>query len=256
MSLALKHRDRTLALQSASAPASGGGLTPSPARRASIDPAAGQIKLRLRHDAQRLKQIKATSAKILAKRDMLPEYRAWCDGLLEAGRMTVGNQLGATDAEDVLPTIMVWSIDVGDWARALELAEHVLRFHIELPTRFRRDAATLLVEEFAEAAMRDQALDKRFPLDLLYRVEELTAGIDMHDEVQAKLQKAIGVELVHAAGDAEADLARPTITDAITRLERAQSLHDRSGVKTHIRGLRKALAALPASDQDNAGTSG
>ena len=86
MSLALKHRDRTLALQSASAPASGGGLTPSSARRTSIDPAAGQIKLRLRHDAQRLKQIKATSAKILAKRDMLPEYRAWCDGLLEAGR--------------------------------------------------------------------------------------------------------------------------------------------------------------------------
>lgn len=256
MSLAQKHRDRVLAKQAASAPASGGGLTPSPARRATIDPVAGQIKLRLRHDSQRLKQIKATSAKILAKRQMLPEYRAWCDGLLEAGRCTVGNQLGATDADDVLPTIMVWSIDVGDWARALELAVHVLRFGVALPTRFKRDAATLLVEEFAEAAFRDQARDESFPLELLEQVDLMTTGIDMHDEVQAKLQKAIGVELLRKAGTSEADVARPTIASAIERLERAQTLHGRSGVKTHLRGLRKALAALPVPDQHIAGSTG
>lgn len=131
MSLALQHRDRILAMQAASAPASGGGLAPStPNRSAPVNQAAAQIRLRFIHDLRRLTEIKSTEAKIAAKRQMLPDYRSWCDGWLEASRMTVGNTLGTSGADDVLPTIMVWSIDTGDWARALELGEHVLRFGV------------------------------------------------------------------------------------------------------------------------------
>ena len=55
MSLAQKHRDRVLAMQAASAPAIGGGLTPStPSRPMPVNSAAAQIRLRFVHDLRRL----------------------------------------------------------------------------------------------------------------------------------------------------------------------------------------------------------
>lgn len=258
MSLALQHRDRILAMQAASAPAIGGGLAPStPNRSAPVNSAAAQIRLRFVHDLRRLKEIKSTEAKIAAKRQMLPEYRSWCDGWLEAGRMTNGNTLGQSGADDVLPTVMVWSIDTGDWARALELAEHVLRFRIAMPDRYQRDAATLVVEEIAEAAIRAQARSQAFPLSVLERVEELTIGIDMHDEVQAKLQKAVGVELARLAAevDTDADDFVAAATRALEPLRRAQELNPRAGTKTKVGQLEKAIKAARAA-QVQAGPTG
>lgn len=249
MSLAQEHRDRILAMQAASAPASGSGLTPStPTPAAPVNSAAAQIKLRFVHDLRRLKAIKSTALKIAAKREMLPEYRSWCDGWLEAGRCTNGNDLGASGADDVLPTIMVWCIDTGDWPRALELAAHVLRFRVAMPERYQRDAATLVVEEIAEAAIRDQAASRPFPIDVLEQVELLTAGIDMHDEVRAKLEKALGVELARAAGEIDTGPADfiAAATRALEPLRRAQELHTRAGTKTKVAQLEKAIKAAAA----------
>lgn len=258
MSLAQKHRDRVLAMQAASAPAIGGGLTPStPSRPTPVNSAAAQIRLRFVHDLRRLKEIKSTEAKIAAKRQMLPEYISWCDGWLEAGRCTVGRELGLSGADDVLPTVMVWSIDIGDWSRALELAAHVLRFRIAMPERYKRDAATLVVEEIAEAANRAQARSQPFPLSVLEQVEELTTGIDMHDEVQAKLQKALGVELARLAGEVDtgADDFVTAANRALEPLRRAQELNPRAGTKTKVGQLEKAIkAALAVKEQ--AGTAG
>lgn len=258
MSLAQKHRDRVLAMQAASAPAIGGGLTPStPNRPTPVNSAAAQIRLRFVHDLRRLKEIKSTEVRVAAKRQMLPEYRSWCDGWLEAGRCTVGRELGLSGADDVLPTVMVWSIDIGDWSRALELAAHVLRFRIAMPDRYKRDAATLVVEEIAEAAIRAQARSQEFPLSVLEQVEELTAGIDMHDEVQAKLQKALGVELARLAGEVDtgADDFVTAATRALEPLRRAQELNPRAGTKTKVGQLEKAIkAALAVKEQ--AGTAG
>lgn len=270
MSLARRHQARILAAQAATFPSRGGHAaagTPSPAAATSSPTpctaaiagaqlhaglsraaatAAAQIKLRMTHDLRRLHEIRSVEAKIAAKRDMLPEYRAWCDGELEAGRMTVGNKLAAGAAPDVLPTVMIWSIDIGDWPRALELAAHVLRFDVALPSRYKRDAASLVVEEIAEAALKLQGKGERFPLDVLEQVEELTAGADMHDEIRAKLMKAIGVELDAAAraaaegGDDAAALA--LLCRALPALQRASDLHSRVGAKTIIRSVEKALA--------------
>jgi hypothetical protein len=254
MSLARQTRDHVLSIISASAPASGGGLNPHELRpevapyTPAVEVAARAIAMRMRHDLQRLKEIKSIDRKIAAKREMLPEYRAWCDGLLEAGRMTNGRELGTSGADEVLPVAMVWSIDAGDWPRALELAAHVLRFDVKLPARYERDAPTLVLEEVAEAALKAQARGETFPLDVLEQVEELTAGVDMHDEPRAKLLKAIGAELVRAAGAAEGDAIVPTIDRAMSVLTRAQDLHDRVGVKTMLRGLEKAKAAVTKTD--------
>lgn len=251
MSLARQTRDHVLSIISASAPALGGGLNPHELRpeiapyTPAVEVAARQIAMRMRHDLQRLKEIKSIDRKIAAKREMLPEYRSWCDGLLGAGRMTNGRELGSSGADEVLPVAMVWSIDVGDWPRALELAGHVLRFDVKLPARYERDAPTLVLEEIAEAALKAQAKGDSFPIDILEQVDELTADVDMHDEPRAKLLKAIGAELVRAAGMSTGDAIVPTIDRAIAVLTRAHDLHDRVGVKTMLKGLEKAkLAAV------------
>ena len=246
MSLIRRNRDRILAAQSATVPVTGGGFA-APAPRVATDPverAGAEMRLRLTHDLRRLKQIKSREAKIAAKREMLPEYRAWCDGLLEAGAMTVGNSLSG-QPDDVLPVIMIWSIDTGDWPRALELAAHVLRFDMPLPARYMRDAATLIVEQVADEAIALQANGKVFPLAVLEQVEDLTTHADIFDEVRAKLMKAIGTELARDADTTQADA--PAIIAmaerALVPLRRAQELHDRAGVKDRIKRLERTITA-------------
>lgn len=255
MSLARQHQARVLASQSAAAvPTSGGfaaarSAAPLPVDRA-VRTMAAQIGMRLTHDLRRLKDIKSVALKIGAKREMLPEYTAWVDGLL-----TGAEQAGAGTSGDVLPTVMIWRIDTGDIAGAMPLIEHVLRHRVALPSRYERDAASLIAEEIAEAALKAQAADQPFDLDVLEQVEALTADADMHDPIRAKLAKAIGIELdraalvaAHEGGDALALLCR-----SIVKLKEAQALHDRVGVKTTLRAAEKRLAA---AQQTPAGTAG
>lgn len=216
-----------------------------------VDPAVAQIMLRLTHDLRRLKEISSIEQKIEVKRTMLPEYRDWCDLRLAAGTAIEGRDLPSSGADDVLPTMMIWAIDTGDWPRALELAEHVLRFNVPLPTRYQRGAAPLIVEEIATAALKKQAREETFPLDVLEAVEALTADADMHDEIRAKLKKAIGTELARAAGEMESGTPEhlAAVSKALAPLQRAQDLHDRVGTKGTIKQLRKVLAAAAAKEQ-------
>jgi len=257
MSLVRQHRMMMSALL-ASAPAMEGGLAPAisegaqpdqqPGYDRAVDVAARQIALRLNHDLRRLKEIKSVANKVGAKREMIGEYAGWIAGILAAGGDDDGTALAPSVADEVLPTVMVWAIDTGDWAYALRLAAHVLRHDVKLPARYQRDAPTLVLEEIAEVALKAQAQGQAFPLDVLEQVEALVAGIDMHDEPRAKLLKAIGTELARAAEGAEGLDARRLTLDAIAQLGAAQALHDRVGVKTQLRGLEKALAALPAPE--------
>jgi hypothetical protein len=261
MSLARQTRDHVLSIISASAPAEGGGFTPDRSHEdegpytpaATI--AAQQIMMRLAHDLRQLKDTKAIDRKIAAKRLMLPEYDPWVEGQLAAGRATEARELPVTGANDVLPTMMVWAIDTGNWPRALELAEHVLRFDVALPSRYERDAATLIVEEIADAAIKIQNRGQPFPLDVLEYVQELTADIDMHDQPRAKLAKAIGAELVAASDATESGPLGATFLSmkALEKLREAQHLNPRAGVTGQIKRLEKALGAA-ASATEQAGT--
>lgn len=252
MSLARRHRERILAAQTvnaaaapvggvahapAAAPLPAAGATSSPAARA-----AQQIVLRMTHDLRTLKETRSIDMKIAKKRVMLPEYRAWVEGILAAD-----NGVGTGLAADVLPTIMVWAIDIADYDYALTLAEFVLRHRVALPKRYERDAATLIVEEIADQAIRAQNGDQRFPADILERTHELTWAADIHDQVRAKLLKAIGVELVANASDMEADPARSELTSGLSALREAQRLHDRIGVKDKIKRADKMLTAINAA---------
>jgi hypothetical protein len=256
MSLARRHQARILAAQAATLPHGGGTATaalpavapPSLGRAAST--AAAQIAMRLTHDLRRLKQIQSITLKIAAKREMLPDYAAWVEGLLSGAA-----KAGAGASGDVLPTIMVWKIDVGDFAGAMPLIEHVLRHDVPMPQRYERTAATLITEEVAEAAIKAQAAGEPFDLAVLEQIEALVDGIDMHDQVRAKLMKAIGSELDRTARHpANADAyTLATLQRSRAALLEAQSLHDRVGVKSILRSVEKRLAA---AQPQPAGTTG
>ncbi|GHU34881.1 bacteriophage terminase endonuclease subunit [Betaproteobacteria bacterium] len=181
---------------------------------------------RLDEDKRRLHLIQSVERKIAVKREILPVYAAWVDGVLAADS---GGQ------DDVVVTVMIWRIDTGDYAGALTLAAHALRHGLVLPDKFKRTLGTLVAEEIADAALRRFAAgDPAFPLDILTRVLELTLDADMPDEVRARLIRAEGLAQ-EAAGHPQRALAS---------FQHALSLHDKVGVKKDIERVQRALKNL------------
>lgn len=257
MSLAQRKRDRILAAQTlsaAAAPVHGADHVPAatspPAAGATnaspADRAAAQIALRLMHDLRRLKEIKSIDRKVAAKREMLPEYKAWVEGVLAADA-----GVGTGTSADVVPTYMVWLIDTGAYMEALDIAEFLLRHRVTMPKRYERDVATIVVEEIAEAANKAQSAGQAFPQAALDTADFLTAGQDIHDPVRAKLLKAIGVEQLRTAEEMEAGSCLVPLTSALVHLREAQRLNDRVGVKDRIKRAEKLLAAATKAADPN-----
>lgn len=182
---------------------------------------------KLATDRRRLSSIKSVQSKIAVKREVLPEYAEYIAGALEGGR-------GAQD--DVLTTIMVWRVDAGDYAGALDIASYALQHRLTLPDQYDRSLATVIAEEFAEAALTTIKAGGTFDREQLHQVADLTSSYDMHDQVRAKLYKAMG----YAAMD------KPEV--ALPYLHRALALHDRVGVKNDIDRLEKELVKAAAGD--------
>ncbi|MBI2382330.1 MAG: terminase endonuclease subunit [Gammaproteobacteria bacterium] len=183
---------------------------------------------KLAADKRRLKDVQSMERKAEVKREILPEYAPYIEGVLSADS-------GVQDA--VLMTVMVWGIDAGAYDDALVLARYAIKHRLKLPDQYQRTTATLIAEEFADAAKR--ARDGGDALDAagLFAVEELTRDQDMPDEVRAKLHKEIGLAL----GEAQKPLA-------LNHLKRAMQLNDKSGVKKDIEKLERELKNLAAAE--------
>lgn len=187
---------------------------------------------KLATDRRRLKDIQSIERKVDVKREVLPEYADYVAGALEGGR-------GAQD--DVLMTVMVWRIDTGDYAGAMAIVEYALAHRLTMPDQYDRPLATVIAEEFAEAALNANKAGESFSFEMLSQIGELTASHDMHDQVRAKLLKALAYTLMHGAGDPVGkDLAR--YQHALNLMRKAVTLHDRVGVKKDIAALEKALS--------------
>ena len=182
---------------------------------------------RLAGDKRRLKAIQSIEAKCVLKRELLPEYAPWIEGVISAGN-------GAQD--DVFMSVLVWTIDAGDYMGSIPMARYALQHKLTLPDQYQRTTATLLAEETADAGIR--AHDASVPMDLasLIQMHALTEGEDMPDEVRAKLLKAIGYGL---RADGKPD-------EACAALKRALQLHDKCGVKKDIERLERELKNLAA----------
>lgn len=188
-----------------------------------------------------LKNIKAVENKIAAKAKFLPDFDAYIDGVLQA-------DAGAQDP--VLVEVLVWQIDVGNWPRVLELADYALRHGLQMSDRYSRDLASVVMEETAEAAIAGK-LAGHDAMVTLAKVDQLTTGLDIHDQVRAKLHKAIGWAAMGKTTTTEVDpkqLELQPVQIALEHLTRAVTLFEKVGVKKDVERLERRLTELQQSD--------
>lgn len=188
-----------------------------------------------------LKNIKAVDNKIAAKVKLLPDFDAYIDGVLQA-------DAGAQDP--VLVEVLVWQIDVGNWPRVLELADYALRHGLQMSDRYSRDLASVVMEETAEAAIAGK-LAGHDAMVTLAKVDQLTTGLDIHDQVRAKLHKAIGWAAMGKTTTTEVDpkqLELQPVQIALEHLTRAVTLFEKVGVKKDVERLERRLTELQQSD--------
>ncbi|MCS4260210.1 small terminase subunit [Pseudomonas protegens] len=188
---------------------------------------------KLQQDYLRLKQVQSTEGKAELKRQLLPEYEPYVEGMLAEGK-------GAQD--QVLTTLMVWRMDAGDFKGALDIAAYVIEHQLLMPDRFERTTGTIVAEEIAEAALKAQKAGGSFDLELLLRTEQITTKEDMPDQARAKLHLAIGKALsAQVADDAPADTALQPLEQAKTHLARAIELHSNCGGKKDLERVERLL---------------
>lgn len=202
---------------------------------------------RLGVDLRRLKQIQSTERKVEAKREMIGAYLPWVAGVIEAGKMTPRGQAAP---DDVVIHMMIWAIDLQDYPIALPIIEHVLEHRLPLPERFSRTAPALIVEEIADAALKRLGQGEDANLEVLQHIELLTEDEDMHDEIRAKLLKAMGLQIVRdterlePGADGPAGGRRAGIEGALRYLRRAYGYSHTAGVKKDIDRLEREAKKL------------
>ena len=203
---------------------------------------AYELMLRQLHEhGLTLRKIQSVERKIEAKRTFVGDYDDYITGALEGGQ-------GGQDM--VLTTMMVWHLDVGSWARALEIAAYALRHNLALPDRYERDLATLLIDETATAANAGKLVGDE-ALRVLAEVDSLTADRDAPDQARAKLHKAIGYALMGKTPTNEPDITtldESKARKAMDHLKRAHNLFDKVGVKKDMERLERRIKAVPGPD--------
>ncbi|MGT3161715.1 phage terminase small subunit [Yersinia enterocolitica] len=198
---------------------------------------------RLRIDQRRLSQFQSHITRAEMKREMLPAYDGWLDGVLTAN---------SGQSDEIVTTCMVWSVDAGLYRDALRLAEYVIGHNLPMADKYQRTAACFVVDQLSEAALLNFKIastnNPAIEIDILLRLQELTADKDMPDEARAKLLKAIGYTLRQSTNQADQ-------ASALTWLQRALAAHTDVGVKKDIEVLDRNLkkAALVAAIAESAG---
>ncbi|EMA6488140.1 hypothetical protein U3692_003365 [Salmonella enterica] len=172
--------------------------------------------LQLAEDRRRLKGVQSTVKKAEIKVELLPKYSAWAEGVLAAG---------GAQQDDVLMYVMLWRIDAGDYAGALEIGRHGWVMPLG-----NRNVQTVLAEEMADAAQSALLAAAGFDADLLLQTLDLTTDLDMPDQSRARLHKAIG-----------AVLSESNPASALNHLNHALQLDPRCGVKKEKQQLERRL---------------
>ena len=196
-------------------------------------PAYELMQAALFEDYRRLKSTQSMERKAEIKREILPKYADYVDGVLEAGQ-------GAQD--DVLMRVMLWRIDAGDIAGAVTIARYALAHDLNPPDQFERSTAAIIAEEVADQGLKqldEEDADVLALLKQLIDAEIMTRQADMHDQVRAKLFKALGY----------AQRAAGQLVEAQSSLERALALNDKVGVKKDLERIERELKQQNAGDQ-------
>ncbi|ASJ24304.1 phage terminase small subunit [Laribacter hongkongensis] len=220
MNPARAHYQRVIAAQASASAAD----EPNPAHASQYE----LMLMKLAGDRRHLKQVQSMEGKAEVKRQVLPDYAPWVEGVL----------LGDSGAQDdVLMTVMLWRIDAGDYMGALDIGDYAIRHGLTMPDQYQRSTATTLAEEIADAAKRARDGKAAFDVAVLVRIQHLTVEQDMHDPVRAKLLKELGLALEQAGH----------YPQAVDLLARAMQLHDKVGVKKDIERIERSIRNTAAT---------
>jgi len=184
---------------------------------------AALMSAQLRAHKVELKKVKSIQMKIAKKRTFIGDYWPYVDGVLAAEN---GKQ------DDILMTVFSWALDVGAFERAIDIATYALAYDLQMPSHFKRNVQEILVEQTADyilSNLKDLTGQKQI-LSHMEDIIDLTAELDMVDEVKAKGFKAIGSLLE------ETDPKR-----TIEYFDAALSFDEKCGVKTALNKLRKKV---------------
>lgn len=241
LSPAARHRQKILARQAAARAPEGVA-----ADRPKDGPEATAYELRLAElgkDLARLREVQSVEGKIALKRMIVEGYDDHVEATLAASAET-----GKAVQDEIVATMMIWRFDIGDFDKGLELAAHVLRYGLAMPMHMKRQAATLIAEEIAEAALAADRGGKEFPLAIIDRANDLTRDSDMPDQVRAKLFKARGRTLLRAHArlvehpeSAPAGGPQAAQREALAAFRRALQLDKKCGVKKDIERLESKV---------------
>lgn len=181
------------------------------------------LQLKLREDKQALKSKQSIQAKIELKRELVEHYDEWINATLSAGK---------GDQDNLLTTLMLWHIDIGDFERALDIADYAMTHKLKMPDAHQRTLATVVAEEIADTAKKlatSNEIDDEQIAQVL-RASTMTAEADMPDQVRAKLSRQVG-ELT--------ETTNPVF--ALDNFQTALKFDENSGVKGSIKRLEKQL---------------
>nr|WP_245157638.1 phage terminase small subunit [Brevundimonas sp. A19_0] len=209
--------------------------------------------LQLQEDQRRLKEIQSIERKIALKAELLPGYAGWIDGMIKAGKAS------ASPLDQVFTALMAWRIDTGDIKGAMPMIEHALLNGLAMPDRFKRETPAFVVEQVSEAAIRayeaGEDAARAFPAAVLPAIEDLIdlVDADIHDEITAKLHRALGMAILAGAKEDDADDLTARQGQALRCYQRALQLDEKVGVKKPITQLQSALkkaGALPENSPE------
>jgi hypothetical protein len=220
MGLARKHFQRTMAEQQAVQDNS-----------SQVRPNANQHDLmmaQLHSHIQTLKGVQSISKKCELKSTYLADYQPYIQGVLKAD---------TGQGDDVLMTVMLWSIDAGHYSNALDIGAYAIKHQLTMPDKYQRSTACVIAEEIADAALKSTD-EQRVSLDDLSTTFLLLQDTDFPDQVRAKLDKAIGY----------AYKANHMLNPALEHLKNALQLNPRAGVKKDIAALEKQLKDTPITE--------
>ena len=176
---------------------------------------------KLATDKRRLKLIQSVEQKIAVKRELLPDYQPWVQGILTAD---------SQQQDDVFMTVLLWTLDTGDFPAAYPMAEHAIRHCWVTPDQYQRQTACMIAEEVANTSLKQLSAGTFTAIDSLQAFNELLTGQDMPDQVRARLHKALGWALTESQPQ-----------NAMTHYQRALQLDENAGVKKLIEQLERRI---------------
>ena len=174
---------------------------------------------KLQVDQQCLAKIRSHQQRMKVKRELLQNYEAYLQGVLAGSHELQGR------TDSVLVWCTLWTLDIGEVRRGLQLASCALQRDMDTPEGFKRSLLETLSEEASKAILLANPADYVSELEQLW---QLSQGKDLQDKIRARLAKAYGLALFATQPEQAAQL-----------LSQAQALCSTIGVKGYLKQLQQ-----------------